>query len=115
MNKYKKSLTMENQPAPAIRTIEGPRMPCAACIEGQDRDCKWFKHEDELRMVGEEMQNGNYTPREIRHSLYKLYIRLEFGPLTLGDRRELPACVEDTIKETWPNQATGGNYVGFRA
>jgi hypothetical protein len=104
---------MEIQTAPAIRAIEGPRMPCQACIEGIGRECKWYEHEAELRKVGEEIQSVDYTPREIRHSLYKLFIRLEFGPLTLGDRRELPACVEDTIKEIWPNEATDGNYVGF--
>jgi hypothetical protein len=77
--------------------------------------CKWIEYGQQITQTGDQLTSDGITPGQVRFQLYRLFTRLDHGVLTAGDRRELPACVEDSIKEHWPNNADAGNYVGFRA
>ena len=44
------------------------------------------------------MKSEGMTSKQIRYQLYRHWIRLEYGILAHNDRREIPACVEDTVK-----------------
>jgi hypothetical protein len=60
------------------------------------------------------MKSEGMTSKQIRYQLYRHWIRLEYGILAHNDRREIPACVEDTIKENWSNDVNDGNYICYK-
>jgi len=49
----------------------------------------------------------------VRFALYQSFIYLKYGHLGRFNRIPLPQCIEDKIKETYPDP--DGNFVGFQA
>ena len=96
------------------RSIEGPRKPCPACCGIIVTPCIWYENEHELVTQGNRMKSEGMTSKQIRYQLYRHWIRLEYGILAHNDRREIPACVEDTIKENWSNDVNDGNYICYK-
>jgi hypothetical protein len=98
-----------------FRQIEGPRMPCLSCRGSEEETCPWDVFGDEIIDRGQDMMETGSTPRQVRFNLYRFATSMIHGHLGRSNRKELPACVEDSIKETFPNTTIGeGGLVGFR-
>lgn len=52
----------------------------------------------------------NISPAAARYELYRAYIFAEHGHLGFGNRRVVPLCVRDFIREMFPDPKD--NYVG---
>jgi hypothetical protein len=106
----------DNVPVPNnARLIEGPRIPCLSCQGLEEETCPWDELGQEILDHGQEMVDSGSTPPQVRFNLYRLATSMIHGYLGRSNRKELPACVEDSIKEAFPNSAIGeGGLVGFR-
>ena len=91
-------------------------MPCLSCRGSEEESCPWDELGDEIIEHGQEMVESGSTPRQVRFHLCRLATTMIHGHLGRSNRKELPACVEDSIKETFPNSIVGegAGFVGFR-
>ena len=51
------------------------------------------------------------TNKQKRFTAYKQFTYIIEGPLGKGNRKELPSCVVNKIRETWSDK----EYTGFKA
>ena len=59
-----------------------------------------------------EVETGKRVPNNrIRFSFYQMFTYEKFGHLGRGNRIKIPSCVEDVIKEKFPD--LDGNYTNF--
>jgi hypothetical protein len=58
------------------------------------------------------LQKEKKLPNQIRYALYTHFTTLSEGKLGWKNRHPMPSCVEDRIKEAFPN--TEGAYTCFR-
>jgi hypothetical protein len=65
-----------------------------------------------LAHVGESMQDGGQSNKEIRYELYRIATKAINGHLGKGNRKKLPTCVTADIKDLFPEST--GDYVGFK-
>ena len=101
------------------RTVEGPRSLCSAChrniLVGNVEECVWYRYEDVMIDYAAELLLAGKAPKQIRFNLYKLFTRLSQGTLGWRNRIPPPACVEDRIKDAFPNtDPVEGDYTCFR-
>jgi hypothetical protein len=102
-----------NVPVPLFAN-ERVRAPCPACQQGSAATCVWYGVETALFNLSLELVHAGKTNSQIRYALYQKYTKVTHGTMGRGNRVELPACVEDLIKESFPNTQTDGTYKGFR-
>jgi hypothetical protein len=62
--------------------------------------------------IARNSESGTIHPSEVRFALYREYIRLYYGVLGHGIRRNPPAFVKDAIYEEYPNP-DNKDRVGF--
>jgi len=51
---------------------------------------------------------GGQSNKQRRHEAYNTFAQI----LKYGQRRKLPSCVEDAVRNAWPDP--GGQYTGFK-
>ena len=66
---------------------------------------------DNLMTIGSSMEEEGYEPEKIRFALYQEAVRVIYGYLGKGVRKELPPCVVGDIRDAYPDPKQ--NYVGF--
>jgi hypothetical protein len=93
---------------------ERVRAPCPACQGGRVAECVWYDAEAALTTLSSDLVNLGKTNNQIRYALNQKYMKLTHGTMGRGNRKELPACVEDIIKGSFPNTASEGTYTGFQ-
>jgi len=95
---------------------------CAVC-EGYP--CEWEEFAEQLIIQldltypkngdGKYMDNETHeelTPRNLRYFLYRQFTVLKWGHLGKRRRVKIPGCVEEKIRELFPDP--DGVYVGFK-
>jgi hypothetical protein len=98
-----------------FRQIEGPRMPCLSCQGSEEETYHWDVFAEEIIERGQEMVESGSTPGQVWFNLHRFATSMIHGHLGRSNRKEPPACVEDSIKETFLNRTIGeGGLVGFR-
>ena len=85
-------------------------MNCPIC---EDSPCHRFRFEDAIRSEGELLGADNNAPNAARYRLYRTYISAVHGVLGFRNRRVVPSCVRDFIRELFPDPE--GDYVGHLA
>lgn len=92
---------------------------CTACEGNRQYECEWFSYEDSMLALGSELQENGATNKHIRWRLYGHYTYEKYGILGKKNRKQLPLCIETTIKTTYPPPAdpqddpTDIGFVGF--
>jgi hypothetical protein len=80
--------------------------------------CPWDDLGQEIVERGQELLGAvdfGLTPSQVWFHLYRLATNMIHGYLGRFNQKELPACVEDSIKEAFPNSTIGEEgFVGFR-
>jgi hypothetical protein len=105
----------DNVPKNVRRQIEGPRIPCLSCRGDLLETCPWDDFGEEIVERGQELVDSGSTPSQVRFQSYRLATNLIHGYLGRANRKELPACVEDSIKEAFKNTTIDEEgFVGFR-
>ncbi len=88
-----------------------------ACCSRCGRDpCLWFRHGEnvlESCRNSEHLWGGDITNKQRRFFCYREFTRIFHGILSSGDRRKLPECVEENIRECFPN-LNGEAITGFK-
>jgi hypothetical protein len=92
-----------------------PRMPCLSCQGSEEETCPWDVFGEEISERGQEMVESGSTPRQVWFNLHRFATSMihdhHLGRL---NQKEPPACIKDSIKETFPNRTVGeGGLVGF--
>jgi hypothetical protein len=72
-----------------------------------------FGHENIAFSDGRNSETGTIHPRQVRFALYQEYIRLYYGVLGRGIRRNPPTCVKDGIYDEYPNPDDNEERVGY--
>ena len=85
-------------------------MKCSIC---NDAPCHRVRFEDVIRSEGELLGAANNAPDAARYRLYRIYITAVHGVLGFRNRRVVPTCVRDFIRELFPDPI--GDYVGHLA
>ena len=84
--------------------------PCRHCGE-------FACHADDIKGLlkdrEEDFKDCGWSNHQIRHSLYRESSFFINGILGKDNRKELPKCVVDLIRDTYPNPETE-DYVGFK-
>ena len=90
-----------------ISQMAASTMHCPAC---NGNPCHKLHFEQMLRDEGAALEDAHAPPNQIRHLLYRSYIRAVHGVLGFQNRQVIPTCVCDFIRELFPDP--DGNYVG---
>ena len=75
--------------------------------------CHARVHRDILQSQAQHMVAERILPNVARHTLYRTYVRAEYGTLGRGNRVEIPSCVKTFIRVMFPDP--DGHYVGHIA
>jgi len=67
---------------------------------------------DSMAALGTQMEQNDYSTKQIRYELYRFATREIHGVLGSGVRRKLPVCVIGDIQDLYP--APNREYTGFR-
>jgi len=78
------------------------------CSNCNHDPCLWNVHGHEILRSGR--QHGANSNAGYRHFAYTQATRMIHGVLGYRNRRKLPDCIVNNIREQWPDDA----FVGFR-
>jgi hypothetical protein len=81
------------------------------CVHCDLTMCLWETNKVSLKKDNQLMK-GEATNKQKRFFAYKQMTFMIHGPLSKGDRRQLPECVVDGIRASWPEK--DDTYTGFR-
>ena len=81
-------------------------MNCPIC---EDAPCQRFRFEDVIRSEGELLVEDNSAPNAARYWIYCTYITAVHSVLRFRNRRVVPTCVRDFVRELFPDPE--GDYV----
>lgn len=90
---------------------------CAATLRGTPSGCDFEVHRERLMEVGHEViaeGRDDLVPKQIRFPMYQEFIFLTWGKLGLRNREQIYVCVNERIRDEFPNTFLDGDYVGFR-
>ena len=89
------------------------------CPHCKNDPCLWYVHGGEVLrgidywLIMYQERNDRSTPSNnvIRRHCYQLFTNLQHGVLGRGNRREIPSCVVDAIRDRYSDSS----YMGCRS
>jgi hypothetical protein len=81
------------------------------CVHCGLKVCCWMAYNEKIKKDNDLLRH-NRPNNEKRFLAYKQFAFAIHGTLMKGDRRQLPKCVVQGIREAWPDKQ--GKYTGFR-
>ena len=74
--------------------------------------CLWEQNQEKVRLDNNILK-PTATNKQKRFCCYKQFAYIIHGHLSKGDRQQLPKCVLDGIRESWPEDSED-KYTGFK-
>ena len=97
-----------SEPEVEVPCIKCGYIPYVWSVEGTEL-IKWLKENPPVPTPG----SLRPQPKQMRFKAYAHIVHLLYGPLGKGHRVKLPPCVEDGIRNAWPEDE-GSQYTGFK-
>ena len=89
------------------------RATLGICMSCNEDPCLWVQHSDQILRGCQEDSNGaTRSNNECRYYCYRHFTRQIHGCLGKGNRVDLPKCVKNMIKDTFPDEKEV--YTGFK-
>lgn len=90
----------------------GSNMVCDSCKKAS---CIWDEHEDSiLEKVSDWKIYGRFQSNStLRKKCYQYFAAVLYGHLGHGNRRELPECIVENVRQILPNE-NASEYMGFK-
>ncbi|MGH7974051.1 MAG: hypothetical protein ACREBR_00895 [bacterium] len=98
-------------------TDSSPELGVVCDLCKGENDCDWELFEEQLvnyayYIAHEDADRTTPMPNnEIRKNVYRQYTLLKHGKLGKENRKPIPECVMDGIRDKWPSD---GKYMGFK-
>ena len=71
----------------------------------------WMEQQRYFGLTGDALLFGNMTNKNYRYHAYRSYVKYIYGLLGRYNRKVIPSCVINYIRNKWPDPE--GSYIGF--